>query len=341
MALSLTKFQKKLCNVLQEDLPICWQPFDDLAKYLGTDEIMLLREIEQLKKLGIVRRMHALINYHALGLTSTLVAAHVPADFLQAVAEAVNALENVSHNYLRRHHYNLWFTLQARNTQDIDLTLSNLSGRFDIDFYSLPVERVFKLDVRFDAESEGTTADGLLQDVAHLPKDHDLHTSKLVPAQAATVELNENQKRILSGLQEELNLTSEPFAFLCSEGLEREDILRIIKELIDSGVVRRIAAVVDHRKLGFVANVMFAGQVPQDSIVQAGERLARFGIVSHCYERRTFEDWPFNLFAMMHARSMGEIQHVINRFVESEKIDSFELLPTAKELKKQPVKYRL
>ena len=341
MVLSLTKFQKKLCNVLQEDLPICWQPFDDLAKYLGTDEKTLLREIKQLKKLGIVRRMHALINYHTLGLTSTLVAAHVPADCLQAVAEAVNALENVSHNYLRQHHYNLWFTLQARNTQDIDLTLSNLSGRFDIDFYSLPVERVFKLDVRFDAESEGTTADGLLQDVTNIQKAPFSRSDTLDPAQAGTVELNENQKRILSELQEELHLTSEPFAFLCSEGLGQEDLLRTIQELIDKGVIRRIAAVIDHRKLGFVANVMFAGQVPQDSIVQAGESLARFGIVSHCYERRTFEDWPYNLFAMMHARSMGEIQHVINRFVESEKIDSFELLPTAKELKKQPVKYRL
>ena len=113
---------------------------------------------------------------------------------------------------------------------------------------------------------------------------------------------------------------------------------RILKELIDEGVVRRIAAVVDHRKLGFVANVLFAGEVPQERIIQAGQRLARFGLVSHCYERETFEDWPYNLFAMMHGRSMGEIEHVVNRFVEAEKIDSFQLLPTAAELKKQPVK---
>jgi DNA-binding Lrp family transcriptional regulator len=154
------------------------------------------------------------------------------------------------------------------------------------------------------------------------------------------VELNENQKRILSGLQNEVRLTSEPFDFLCGEGLEREDVLRIIKELIDKGVIRRIAAVVDHHKLGFVANVLFASEVPQDKIVEAGEKLARFGMVSHCYERKTFENWPYNLFAMMHARSMGEIQHVINKYTEAEKIDSFQLLPTAAELKKQPVKYR-
>jgi len=104
-------------------------------------------------------------------------------------------------------------------------------------------------------------------------------------------------------------------------------------------VIRRIAGVVDHHKLGFVANVLFAGEVPQGRIVQAGQRLARFGIVSHCYERGTFENWPYNLFAMMHSRSMGRIQHAINRFIEAEKIDSFQLLPTAAELKKQPVRH--
>jgi DNA-binding Lrp family transcriptional regulator len=126
---------------------------------------------------------------------------------------------------------------------------------------------------------------------------------------------------------------------MCGDGLKRDDVLKIINGLIDSGIIRRIAAVVNHRKLGFTANVMFAGELAKERIVDAGERLARFGIVSHCYERKTFEGWPYNLFAMMHGRSMGEIQHVINQFVEVEKIDAFELLPTAKELKKQPVKY--
>jgi DNA-binding Lrp family transcriptional regulator len=129
-------------------------------------------------------------------------------------------------------------------------------------------------------------------------------------------------------------------AGLCGEGLERQEVLRIIQELIAKGVIRRIAAVVDHRKLGFVANVLFACEVPGDRVVEAGKRLAGLPMVSHCYERGTFKDWPYNLFAMMHGRSMGEIQQVINKFVEAEKIDSFELLQTVAELKKQAVKYR-
>ena len=327
MSVRLTDFQKRLCNVLQEDLPICREPFEDLAKYLGTDEKTLLRETKELKEQGIIRRISAFINYRALGRVSTLVTAHVPADSLHAVAEAVNALENVSHNYLRQHHYNMWFTLQAASVQNIDLTLSDLSGRFGIDFHSLPVERFFKLEVRFDAVGEDAENGGLVRNVTTQPRD-------------GTVVLNENQKRVLTGLQKELQLTSRPFDFLCGEGLESEDVLGIIQGLIDKGVVRRIAAVVNYLKLGYTANVMFAGQVPQDRIAWVGEKLATFPIVSHCYERRTFEGWPYNLFAMMHGRSMGEIQNVINQFAEAEQIDAFELLPTAKELKKQPVKYQ-
>jgi DNA-binding Lrp family transcriptional regulator len=313
--------------VLQEDLPICRQPFDDLAKYLGTDEKTLLQQTEKLKKMGVIRRISAFINYRTLGMVSTLVAAHVPQENLHAVAEAVNALENVSHNYLRQHHYNMWFTLQARSTREIDLTLTNLSDRFDIDFHSMPVERFFKLDVRFDAMGENPDGVAFRQDVRRLPTDE-------------TVDLNEYQKRVLLKLQDELTLVSRPFESICGEGLEREDVLRIIDELINNGVVRRIAAVVNYKKLGYTANVMFAGQVSQDRVAWVGEELASFPIVSHCYERKTFEGWPYNLFAMMHGQSMGEIQHVINQFVEAEQIDSFELLPTAKELKKQPVKYR-
>jgi len=323
MSMRLTKLRKQLCNVLQEGLPVCPKPYTDLAKFLNSDEKTVLQEIEALKKAGVIRRICALINSRALGRASTLVAAHIPEENLGEVTETVNALEDVSHNYLREHYYNLWFTLQAESPEQIEVTVSNLSARFGVDFHSLPVERIFKLDVRFDAEGEGQP----LGDVEQIPS-------------SETVELNEIEKQILSKLEDDLEVITEPFDFLCDEGLERREVLRIIRGLIDKGVVRRIAAVVDHRKLGFVANVLFCSEVPEDRVVEAGKALARFGMVSHCYERETIADWPYNLFAMMHGKSMGEIQHVISKFIESEKIDSFELLPTAAELKKEPVKHR-
>ena len=142
MSFRLTKFQKRLCNVLQNGLPICSEPFADLAKSLDSDEETVLREIAELKNAGVIRRIGAVINYRALGRTSTLVAAHIPESNLQEVTEAVNSLDDVSHNYLRSHYYNLWFTLQAQTAEQIEVMLSNLSARFGVKFHSLPVQRV-------------------------------------------------------------------------------------------------------------------------------------------------------------------------------------------------------
>lgn len=322
MSVRLTTLQKQLCNALQDGLPICRKPYDDLARYLNNDEKIVLQEIKGLKESGVIRRICAIINSRALGLASTLVAAHIPEEFLSEAVEAVNSLENVSHNYLRKHYYNLWFTLQAESSKEIEVAVLNLSSRFGIDFYSLPVERVFKLDVRFDAEGEGQ-----FSDAGQIPKDE-------------KAELDEMERQIFSKLEGDLEVISEPFDFLCGKELRIEKVLQMIQGLIDKGVIRRIAAIVDHRKLGFVENVLFCCKVSRDRIVAAGEALARFGMVSHCYQRRPTEHWPYNLYAMMHGRSMGEIQHLINKFTEAERIDSFELLPTAEELKKEPVKHR-
>jgi DNA-binding Lrp family transcriptional regulator len=324
----LTKLQRKLCNALQDGLPICARPFARIAKDLNCDEKTLLQQTGELKQSGIIRRIRTLIDYGALGKISTLVTAHIPEELFQKVAEAVNSLEGVSHNYRRVHFYNLWFTLQARTEAGIKAVLSGLSARFDIEFHSLPVRHFFKLDVRFDAED------------TILGGDSDFCIPKQRAHKAGPVKLNANQKLILSKLQSELDIIAKPFDFLCTESLSQKEVLVIIKELIDKGVIRRIAAVVDYRRLGFVANVMFCCEVPADRIVEAGRRLARFRTVSHCYERQTFEGWPYNLYAMMHGKTMGRIQHVIDRFLEAERINSFELLPTAAELKKQPVKHK-
>jgi DNA-binding Lrp family transcriptional regulator len=323
MTLRLTKLQKQLCTVLQDGLPICQRPFDDIARFMGITEQTVLQQTAKLKQVGVIRRLGVLINYRTLGFSSTLVAAHIPQESLPEVTAAVNSLENVSHNYLRTHYYNLWFTLQTASPEEANIVLANLAAHFGLDFHSLPVERTFKLDVRFDPDNQNELLDSTPQ-----------------PPTREIVRLSDSEKLLLAKLQNDLQVIARPFDFLCSKDLAIEDILRILTELIDKGVIHRIAAVVDHHKLGFVANVLFVAKASPDRIVEAGNALARFGIVSHCYQRRRFENWPYNLFAMMHSRSMGEIQHVIDKFTQSQKIDSFELLPTAAELKKQPIKHR-
>jgi len=320
---NLTELQKQLCTLLQQGIPVCEKPFEKIANDLCVNTEQVLDDIRKLKDLGLIRRFRAIINHRTLGKASTLVTAHVPEDKLPEVAGAVNNLSGVSHNYLRGNYYNLWFTLQAQTTEGIDKILSDLQKRYGVEFHSLPVLKTFKLSVQFNVSD----------------KEHVSKNKKILKPKSTKVSLSDDEKYILSNLQSEIEITDKPFSFLTNEKLSIEDVLKIIQELFDKGVIRRIAAVINYMEVGFNTNVMFACQVLPENIVGTGEKLASMEIVSHCYERETFDGWPYNLFGMLHARSMEEIQNQVNEFVEKEKITSFQLLSTISELKKEPVQH--
>ena len=320
----LTDFQKRLCNRLQEGLPLSAQPFAEIAKALDSTESEVLQQTRELKDCGIIRRLSAFLNHRALGMASTLVTAHVPPDRIDRAAAAVNALAGVSHNYLREHHYNLWFTLQGESPERIEAMLAELRRQLDIEFHSLPVTQVFKLDVRFDLESDD---DALLHD------DYEIPGTEPVP-------LRPEHKQVLSGLQQGIDVVSRPFDGLGDAGAAHASPVSLLVELNALGVLRRIAAVVNHHKLGYTTNVLFAVEAPPASVVEAGRSLARFRAVSHCYERKTFEGWPYNLFAMLHARSPAQIERTVREFAAAADVRSYCLLPTVAELKKQPVRHK-
>jgi len=86
--------------------------------------------------------------------------------------------------------------------------------------------------------------------------------------------------------------------------------------MVHSGVINRLGAMVNHNKLGFTANAMFACRAPKSRVIEIGQKLAAVKIVSHCYERKTFKGWPYNIFAMMHGSSMADIRKTVERFVK-------------------------
>ena len=321
----LSDFQKKLCGRLQNGLPICERPFDAIAGSLDSSEQAVVGEVRRLKLGGQIRRISAIINYRTLGFTGTLVTAHAGTDRLEATVRQVNGLDGVSHNYLRRHYFNLWFTLQGKSKGEIDAILAGLSERCGVEFHSLPVERVFKLDVRFDLENE----DGVLV----------CDGSGALPREKA-VELSERERLVLSRVQDGFEVETNPLGRLCGKELDLNEVLDSLCELRDKGVIRRISAVLDYRKLGFTANAMLVTDVPQERIVEIGGNLAGSNLVSHCYQRRMFEGWRYNVFAMMHGRSMGDIERAAGEFAEGGDIKSYALLVTEAELKKQPVRHR-
>lgn len=143
---------KRLLDIIQTDFPLSPRPYAVLGEKLGISEQEALERVRGLKAKKIIRRLGANFQSAKLGFRSTLCAAKVPGDKLDAFIADVNAQPGVTHNYLRDHAYNVWFTLIGDSWDDMCATLDGISGRHGIPVLNLPASRLFKIRVDFPME---------------------------------------------------------------------------------------------------------------------------------------------------------------------------------------------
>jgi DNA-binding Lrp family transcriptional regulator len=319
----LTKLEKQVLGLVQGPLALCQRPFAAVGRRVGCSAGRVMETIADLKGRGYIRRFGAAVNYAALGRRAALVAGAVPAAKLDRVVATVNSLEGVSHHYLRKHAFNLWFTLQDTSLRKIESVLRRLEEQVGVRFYSLPAQRVFKLDARFNPQG---------------PSLMDFQPVRVLEyfSNYPRVSLTRTEKKVLLLLQGEFPIVERPFDVLAAKsGIE--DVLEIAKTLAGKGVIRRIAAVAAYRRLGYTANAMVCFVVHGEDIEAAAEWLSQRPAVSHCYQRRTFDGWPYNLFAMMHGGRKGDLRDFAAGAARRFGISDWVLLPTEREIKKQPV----
>jgi DNA-binding Lrp family transcriptional regulator len=140
---------RQLLNEIQAGFPVEPHPYKVLGERIGMDQEEVLRRIEKLKERGIIRRIGASINSRRIGFVSTLLAAKVPPDKFESFVEIVNTCPGVTHNYERRHEYNVWFTLIAPSQQDKQKIIKDLIDRTGVHIEEFPARRVFKVRVDF------------------------------------------------------------------------------------------------------------------------------------------------------------------------------------------------
>ena len=143
---------RRLLDIIQTAFPLESRPFARLAVELGLSEEDTLNRVRRLKEQGLIRRLGANFDSRKLGWQSTLCGAKVPEDRLAAFTAEVNALPGVTHNYLRKHAYNVWFTLIVPSEDDIAATLQELTRRTGVVALNLPAQKVYKLKVDFALE---------------------------------------------------------------------------------------------------------------------------------------------------------------------------------------------
>lgn len=145
----LDDFDKAILNEIQSHFPIASRPYAEVGGRVGAPEAEVIRRVQAMMDRGIIRRLGANFTSRKLGYTSTLCAAQVPEERLEDFVEMVNRYPGVTHNYLRRHHFNVWFTLIAESLERLDQILAEISAASGVEVLSLPALEVFKIKVDF------------------------------------------------------------------------------------------------------------------------------------------------------------------------------------------------
>ncbi len=331
-AQELDDLDRELLNAVQWDFPLDPTPYSVLGERLGISEPEVRRRIARVKHAGVLRQLSAIFDTRALGYTSALVAAKVAPEHIDDAAAIVSEHPGVSHNYKRNHAYNLWYTIAVPPGTSLDEHIDELhraSGALVT--RKLPTLKLYKIGVKLDMT--GKTAADAKVDVL----DHERPERK---AEMPAPDLSELDLAVIRVVQEDLPNVERPFAAQAAEiGTDEQTLLDTIRSFKERKLMRRFAAVMNHRSAGFKANAMGVWAVPDERLEELGPYMASFAAVSHCYRRPTYDDWPYSVFTMVHGRSARECEATIEAIRNETGIGDYCLLWSVKEYKKVRLRY--
>jgi DNA-binding Lrp family transcriptional regulator len=317
--------ENELLYEMQNAFPMIEKPFKTVAQKLGTTEEEVLTMVQKLKDEKIIRQTSAIFDTKRLGYKSSLVAFKVSEDNVDEAADIINKHPGVSHNYLRNHDYNIWFTMAVAPDSKLGLekTIQILKEQTGAqDTIILPTLKMFKISVKMDTTGKRAKKEKVKK-VVH-----------------KEIELTPEYIAVIKELQKDITVIKEPF----KEAIERLDMsyerfFEIANALKESGVMRRFATILNHRKAGFGANAMSVWVVPEEKGEEIGKQMAEFSAVSHCYLRPSYPNWPYNLFAMIHGKSQEACDSLIVEMAKESGLTEYGKLYSTVEFKKQRLVY--
>src|ERR671925_158009 len=323
-AVPLDELDKRLLNLLQGSFPLAPRPYAGVAELAGVPEDEVLRRTRRLLDERIIREITPIFDTRVLGYKSMLVAAKVDAENPWRAAKIINSHPGVSHNYLRDHDFNIWFTIATEPGSRLGLdgtldVLQRLTGAESV--RQLPTLRLFK--IRMDLEMEkGTEALAAVAEAVDY-------------REPEAIELSDLDVAVIRATQGPMEVVPEPFAPAAAElGIGQNGLLAHLESMRERRALRRVAAILYHRRAGFSANGMGVWRVPEERILELGPRMASFRGISHCYQRPTYEDWPYSVFTMAHGRSKEECDAILDSIAEDTGIEDRRTLYSSTEFKK-------
>ena len=267
-----------------------------------------------------------------IGYHGTLAAFKVDPGDVDRVAGCLNPVPGVSHNYVREGDFNVWFTLTLPERERLRTAVARLAREAAVrEWLFLPAVRTFKIGLALPMSG---ASDAMTQRAPAAGRNRPRTGQRGSSARSGV------NKRFIRALQGDLSMVSRPYRkaarhLHCSEG----EVARRIRRGLESGTIRRVAAVLDPVKAGYRANVLVAWIVPGSGKKLLGEVAAAVPVVSHCYERSVRDRWPYSIYTMIHGRTNRECEAVIKRIAAETGVNRYRRLKTVRCLKKSRIVY--
>ena len=330
-AIPLDDTDKRLMNLLQSSFQLVREPFVPIAEEAGITVEETLERTQRLLDGRIIREITPIFDTRALGFDSMLVAAKVDAENPHRAAKLINSHPGVSHNYLRTHEFNLWFTIATPPDSKLGLqgsldVLQEMTGAESI--RQLPTLKLFKINMNLEME-KGTDALAAVADAA-------------TPRELERQPYDDFDIAVIRALQGPMEAIERPYETAAAEvGRSVEDFLAHLEGMVERKLLRRVAAILYHRRAGFSANGMGVWKVPDGEILEVGTQMASVRGISHCYERPTYEDWPYSVFTMAHGRSKEECDAILQSIADEHGLHGEDraILYSSTEFKKIRLRY--
>lgn len=344
----MNELDQKILAIIQDGFPLEERPYAVLAEMLGSDETTVFDTVEKMRASGVIRRIGGVYDSRNLGFISRLCAGKVPTssqDFsteshdetpMEKFAVVVMGEPAITHNYIRSHEYNVWFTVIAENEAAIDTILERIYAKTALhDVHVLSATKKYKINTVMGASAPVVSRLWLVNRVGDESFVTERHSERSEESGNFRGNLSESDKSRIRTACSDIPHTHTPFkdwGVSCDE----------LREDLASKRMRRFGAILRHQEAGFPCNAMVCFELsPRTCSGDGIANLAKNHFISHCYERPSFENFPYNLYAMMHAQTPEELDGYIKDAVALLGNPEYVVLHSVRELKKTSYRFFL
>ena len=357
----MNELDQKLLAIIQDGFPLVERPYKALAETLNVSEQEVFDAVEMLRASGVIRRIGGVYDSKKLGFISRLCAGMVPTssqDFsteshdetpMEKFAAVVMGEPAITHNYIRSHEYNVWFTVIAENEAAIETVVERVCAKTELhDVHVLSATKKFKINTVMGASAPVVSRLWLVNRVGDESVVTERHSERSEESSNFRGNLSESDKSRIRTACGDIPHTHTPFkdwGVSCDE----------LREDLAAKRMRRFGAILRHQNAGFAFNAMVCFRLNEEPFADSRHSdnpalrhsdnrrleesskvlvLAKKNYVSHCYERPSFEKFPYNLYAMMHAPSAELLSRYIEDAAKSIDNSNYVVLNSLRELKK-------